>query len=223
MTGTPVPRKRLSARSIVPSPPRTTASSGASTPAPSSTSSTPASPAARSSRSRASPIAGRSSGAMTVARPTASADRVFDPGVELIRQRRSVALDEVEEELPVSFRSGQSRVYDADDGGIPLDGGCGDLAEDTLLDGRVSHDAARRLAPLGFELGLHEHERLPARSTEPQRGGQRLRDADERDIAGRELRCERELAELTGVDTLEHGHAGVVAEPRVELPVPDVE
>src|SRR5581483_8087620 len=72
-TGTPVPRKRPSARSIVPSP-------------------TP-------SRSIVT----------TAARST---DGIGDPPVEAGRELRLLSLDEVEDELMVSLRAREPRVYD---------------------------------------------------------------------------------------------------------------
>jgi len=43
----------------------------------------------------------------TAARRTGSANRVFDPGVDVIRQGGPLALDELKEELAVSLRARQ--------------------------------------------------------------------------------------------------------------------
>src|SRR5207237_1152125 len=75
----------------------------------------------------------------------------------------------------------------------------------------------------GLELRLHEDERAPARSSEPERRRERLPDRDERDVADDQVRCVRERLELARVRPLEHDHARVGAQARVQLPVADVE
>src|SRR5258706_16315781 len=45
----------------------------------------------------------------------------IDPTVEVIAEPCSRSMDEVEEELTVSFRAGQPRVYDADGLRIPVE------------------------------------------------------------------------------------------------------
>src|SRR5439155_8552458 len=75
----------------------------------------------------------------------------------------------------------------------------------------------------GLELWLHEHDGLPARRAEAQNRWQREPHRDERDVADRELRGERELGQRARVRSLEHGHARIRTEARVKLPVADVD
>ena len=160
----------------------------------------------------------------TAAVRTGSADGVFDPVIELIGERRILAVDEVQEELPVSLRAGQPRVYDADRLGRPGESGLGDLAQDPAVNLRVSNDPALPdLLATRFELRLDEHERLPARARESKRGRQRGADADERDVARDEIGRERQGLELARVRALEHGDARVSAEASVQLAASDVE
>ena len=72
-------------------------------------------PRPRPIRATASPITSGLPCVTTPARRTGSADCSFDPGIELIREARAVRRGELEEELPVSLRAGQPRVYDAGD------------------------------------------------------------------------------------------------------------
>ncbi len=87
----------------------------------------------------------------------------------------------------------------------------------------VADDAAGRLCAPGLELRLDEHERDPVRYRQPEGRGQHEGCGDERHVAGDELRRERERLEPARVDPLEHDHPLVPAEPRVQLPVADVE
>src|SRR5581483_11473079 len=215
-TGTPVPRKRPSARSIVPSPPSTIAMS---TSADSSTSSTPRSAATCSSLASASPTPARSI-VTTAARST---DGIGDPPVEVGRELRLLSLDEVEDELMVSLRAGETRVYDPPRLRPRREQRLGDGMDDATAHLGIAHDALRRVRASGLELRLHQHERLPAGSGERKRRWKHERDRDERDVARDELRCERQLRERSCIHALEHGHAFVVADLRVELPVADVE
>src|SRR5580765_4544756 len=161
---------------------------------------------------------------MTAAVRTGSADGVFDPVVELMWQRGVVAMDEVQEELPVSLRAGQARVYDAQELSRPCEGGLGHVAENAPVHIRVAdHAAPPDLLAAGLELRLDENERLPPRLREPERRRKRGANADERDVAGHEIGGKRELGELAGIRALEHGHARVVAQPLVKLAAPDVE
>ena len=73
-------------------------------------------------------------------------------------------MDEVQEELPVSLRAGQARVYDADNLGWPRESGFGDIVEHASVDrGIADHAALPDLLATGLELRLDEDERLPAR------------------------------------------------------------
>src|SRR5439155_16181396 len=160
---------------------------------------------------------------VTTATRLTSAGCVFDPAFELIGILRPLAVDEVKEELAVPLRAGQAGVYDARDLGPPLRRRARDLREHAPPNRTLPDDALRRLGAARLELRLDEHERLPARRGQRERGRQGGTDADERDVAGDELRRERQFAQLTRVDPLEHGHARVGPQPRMELPMADVE
>src|ERR671925_57194 len=214
ITGTPAPRKRLSARSIVPSPPRTTARSGVS-----STSSMPRSRASCSTRSSASPTSARPC-ATTATRLT---DGIRDPVVERGRKRRTRAVDEMEEELTVPLRAGEAGVGDADGLAVPLERRFGKRPDHPPMDRGVSHDAALHLLPARLELRLHEDDGLPARLREAENGRKGLAHADERDVARDQVRCERELPQIPGVDALHHRHAWIGPNPLVQLRPADVE
>src|SRR5581483_8450832 len=236
ITGTPVPRKRVSARSMVPSPPSTTARSTRPSPSPCSeepcraassdgiASSTPAASATRCSRSSAVPIAPGWPCVTTAARATgALADGIVDPAVELGGEVWSWSAHEVEEELAVALRSGKPGVYDAHHLGRPCPRGFRHAPEHLPVHLRVADDALGGLGAAGLELRLHEHQRLPAGRCEGEHGRQRHAHRDERDVADDEVGRERQRAELARVRTLEHGHARVGAQARVELAVADVE
>src|SRR5438046_2904727 len=153
---------------------------------------------------------------MTAMRRTASDDRGIDPVVELAWEACSGVVSEVEEELTVSLRAGQPRVYDAHNLRIPAQGGLCDLSCHSRSPLARRGDAP--LADLGppcLELRLDQHDRLPARSGQGEGRRQRLPDGDEGHVAGDELRCERELGELAGVHPLEDGDTRLVAQPRV--------
>ena len=133
------------------------------------------------------------------------------------------SVDEVEDELAVSLRSGKAGVYDPARLAPFGDQRHGDLVDHAGLHGRVANDTLRRLGPPGLELRLDQHERLPTRRGEPQGGRQREADGDERDVARHELGRERQLGERAGIHTLEHGHPCVAPHAIVELAVADVE
>src|SRR5581483_6958187 len=234
--GTPVPRKRWSARSIVPSPPSTTARSASSTSvrhgsrrcfstsSSANSSSTPAFSATRCSRATAGPIASGLPCVTTATRRTGSADGAIDPAVELIGDAGFGGGGEEKEELAVSFRSGQARVYHGSDLGTPLEHRLRDLAEHPAVRVRVADDSALAdVRPPGLELGLDENERAPAGRGERERRRQRLPHRDERDVADDEVGRVWKLLEAARVRALEHGHARVGAQARVELAVADVE
>src|SRR2546429_6566784 len=141
---------------MVPSPPRTTAMSAGCSP---STSSTPSRSARRCTCSTADCRSAGRPCVMTAARLT---DGIGDPSLEVGWERWSLVVDEVEDELMVSLRARQARVYDASRLGPAREQPLGDLAHDATPDFGVSHDALRRVGAAGFELRLHEHERLPA-------------------------------------------------------------
>src|SRR4051794_29687258 len=228
-TGTPVPRKRRRARSIVPSPPSTIARSAPPTSSP------PPSPCLAASSSGSSSSIPRSSATarsresewllvsawpcvITAARFT-SGSGVVDPVFELIGILRPLALDEMQEELAVPLRAGQAGVYDARHLRPPPGRVRRHLAQHAPPHLAVANDAARRLCAPRLELRLHEHDRLPTARSERERRWQRLAHADERDVADDERRRERQLPGLAHVGPLEDRHARVLAEARMQLPV----
>src|SRR5207302_3489408 len=187
-------------------------------------SSTRYSPASSSRRLSVGPIVSGLPCVTTATRRTRLPDCAIDPGLELIWPRRPPAVHEVEEELAVPLRAGQARVYDACGLGLPGERRLGDLADHAPVHGGVAnHSALPDFLAAGLELRLDEDERLPARRSESEGGRKRETDADEGDVARDELRRERKLLERPRVRPLQHGHAGIGAEPLVELPVPDVE
>jgi aminoglycoside 6'-N-acetyltransferase len=136
---------------------------------------------------------------------------------------RAGSLDEVEEELTVAFRSRQARVYDPGRLGSPGERCLGDLPGDSTPGGRIADDAPADVLATGFELRLHEHDRLPTRRGELQQPGERLAHADERDVADDELRRERQLADAPRICPFEDDDARVLADPRVQLAVANVQ
>ena len=87
----------------------------------------------------------------------------------------------------------------------------------------VADDAAFHVRPARLELRLHEHERLPARLGEPEHGRERLAHADERDVAGHEVRRERELLQVPRVHAFHHRHTRILSHPLVQLRAAHVE
>src|SRR5207248_2990665 len=157
-----LPSSFASVRRMVPSPPTATASSAWRG---SSTSDTPHDAATARTRSTASSTSTRP--CATTAAVLTGRDRCVDSLVEVIGKRGVVGLREVEEELPVALRAGKPRVYDAEHARPPAERRTGDLSNRACAHGRVPDDAA--LADVGaarLELGLHEHDRLPARRRE---------------------------------------------------------
>src|SRR3989440_1505326 len=158
ITGTPLPSSSVSVRSIVPSPPSATTSSASRG---SSTSSTPVRSATARTRSTASPTSWRP--CVTIAAVLTGRERCVDPLVEVIGKRRMVGLHEVEEELPVALGARKPGVYDPGSARPPGKRRGGDLAQHPGAHGRVADDAALAdVAAPRLELGLHEHDRLPA-------------------------------------------------------------
>src|SRR2546421_1268746 len=189
ITGTPLPSSSASVRSIVPSPPSATTSSASRG---SSTSCTPARSATARTRSTASFTSTRP--CVTTAAVLTSRERCIDPLFEVIGKRRVVGVREVEEELPVALGARKPGVYDSGGARPPGKRSGGDLAQHPGAHGRVADDAALAdVAAPRLELGLHEHDRLPARRCELQRRRQRHPHGDERHVADDELRCERQL------------------------------
>src|SRR6478736_327694 len=135
MTGTPRPRNRFSAPSIVPSPPSTTARSASSP----STTSTPTFAAIAPTRATASSTLSRP----CVTTATRSTDGIGDPGLELGGELGIGSVDEVEDVLMVSLRAGKPGVYDPVRLGPCSEQGLCSLADDAAADGRIAHHAAR--------------------------------------------------------------------------------
>src|SRR5581483_5513919 len=184
-----------------------------------SVSSTPQRPASDSSRATASLTPSRSI-VTTAARST---DRIGNPPFEVGWELRALSLDEVEDELTVSLRAGQSRVYAAVRFRPAREQRLGHLVNHAPLHRGVADDALRRVPPSRLELRLHEHEGLPAGRGEREHGGQRVLCGGEGHIAHHELRRERQLGDVAGVDAFEDDHARVVADLRMQLAVADVE
>src|SRR4051794_21114607 len=216
-TGTSLPRNRVRARSIVPSPPSTIARSGCPSP---STSSTPCSLAIASRRA----IAGSTSSLLPLGTTDAVlTDCIVDPPVEAGWELGALSVDEVEDELTVSLRAWQARVYDPARLATAREQRFRDVADDAGTHRIVADDALRRVLLPGFELRLDEHECLPPRRGESKRRRQRDLHRDERDVARDDLRRERELAQPACVHALHHDHARVVADLRMQLAIADVE
>ena len=99
------------------------------------------------------------------------------------------------------------------------------LAQHAAVDLRVADDAAlARPPPPGLELRLDEHERLPAglraaRSTGGSASRTLMKETSQTSRSGRTAA----RVELARVRPLEHGDARVVAQPRVQLAVADVD
>src|SRR4051794_27449283 len=236
MTGTSLPRKRASARSIVPSPPRTTAisaplrsASGSPTPCFSTSSSgrrssTPASRATFSSRSRAGPIVSGLPCVITAARRMPLPDRRGDPVVDVVGEVRAVTMDEVEEHFPVALGPRQARVYDPDRRGLPVEGGGRDLPHDAPPNLDVAHDPSLpHFGAAGFELRLDEDDSLPPRRGDREDRWEHQPEADERDVRNDELGRKRQLVHRARIHALEHDDSLVAAQTIVQLSVADVE
>src|SRR4051812_18706788 len=218
ITGTSLPRSFVSVRRIVPSPPSAitrSASRGSTTidaPACSASDRTVSSAALTSTRP-----------CVTTATALAGRDRCVDSLVEVIGEGRLVGLQEMEKELPVALRPGETRVYDGEDARPPRRRLLGDLPDDPGPDRRVPDDALADVRAARLELRFHEHDRLPARRSEREQRGQCLPHRDERHVADDELRRERELLDLACVRPLHHDDARIAPQPLVKLVRPDVE
>ena len=91
--------------------------------------------------------------------------------------------------------------------------------------GRVAHHAALADAVAAdLELRLHEREQVEPRGRAGRHGGQHLGQADERHVDHDQLGRVGKLllVQVAGVHAFEHGHARILAQPPVELPVGDV-
>ena len=91
------------------------------------------------------------------------------------------------------------------------------------MDLGVPHDALRCVGPARLELRLDENERVPPCSCKGERRRQDAGRGDERDVARDQLGCEGQRVEVARVHPLEHDDAWIGPQPRVELPVADVE
>src|SRR4030095_4898186 len=130
----------------------------------------------------------------TAALFTALGDSVTDPVVDVIQEHGVVAVDQVEEELAVALRAGQSGVYDADRSRTPAHACLDHLAQDTAVDLGVADDASLPHFPLSsLELRLDQHERVPAGLHQRQHRRQHETDADEGDVADEQVRAKRQL------------------------------
>src|SRR5437867_3527587 len=159
-TGVAVSSVERSARSIVPSPPSATTRSGL--PSPSCVSSTPASFASRATRPSASPIRSGSPWVKT------AADVMPSPTLG--------GVDQVEEELTVSLRAGQTGVGHSLDPRAPFVRAGGDFVDHAPVHLGVADDSSfADFGPAGLELRLDEDESAPARRRTGKSGRQRLR------------------------------------------------
>ena len=122
----------------------------------------------------------------TAARRTGSADGISIQRVELIGQRRAARVDEVEEELSVSLRAGQARVYDAGDPGVPPERGSTTSRSTRAwtLGSRTTPRCAVRRGPPRTAASRARAPASPARRA-ASAGGSAVRTRDERDVAGR--------------------------------------
>src|SRR4051812_12944028 len=219
ITGTSLPRSFVSVRRIVPSPPSAitrSASRGSST--------TDAPACSASERTLASATLTSTRPCVTTATALTGRDRCVDSLVEVIGEARLIGLQEMEEELPVAFRPGETRVYDGEDARPPGRRFLGDLTDDAGADVRVADDAALAdIRATRLELRLDEHNGLPTRRSELEQRRQRLPHGDERDVADDELRSERKLVHLARVRLLHDDDARIAPQPLVKLVRPDVE
>src|SRR2546430_17281544 len=111
---------------------------------------------------------------MTASRLTGLPDCIGDPGVELRAELGAWALDEVEEELTIAFRSRQARVYDPGRLCPPGEPGFGHLSGDPPPAVRLALDStADALAP-GLERRPPQHDRLPPPGCRPRQRRPRL-------------------------------------------------
>src|SRR5690349_17989283 len=104
-----------------------------------SVSSTPQRSATTRSRATASSTPSRS----IVATDARSTRRIGDPPVEVGRELGVLSLDEVEDELTVSLRAGETRVYDPERLPTGREQGFCDLVDHALVDGAVADNALR--------------------------------------------------------------------------------
>src|SRR5918996_5182549 len=142
------------------------------------------------------------------------------------RAGASAGCGDIEEELTVSFRAWERGVGHAEDAPTPGRHLRLHLREHAAAHVGIADDPSPAdVRGAGLELGLHEHERAPARRRAGQGGRQRLAEADEGHVARDEGGREREVvtAEVTHVRPLENGDARVVAQARMKLAVADVE
>src|SRR4029450_5870683 len=98
-------------------------------------------------------------------------------------------------ELTVALRPGKPRVRYAHSRSVPVERGFGHLAPPALVDGRGADAPALDMLTSRLELRLHEDDRLPAALREREDRRKHSADADERDVAGDELRREGQLRE----------------------------
>src|SRR5262245_42596497 len=132
-------------------------------------------------------------------------------------------MDEMEEELAVSLRSEQPRVYDADHAAAPVPSRLRQLAQHPRVNVEVTDDAALRFGAAGLELRLDEDQRTPAGRGDGQRGRQREPERDEGHVARDQVRGIWQRTWLAYVRALDHHDPGVVPQPRMELAVAHVE
>ena len=156
-------------------------------------SSTPDSRATLASRANAEPIACGLPWVTTAACLTAlgCCDGTVDALVDVIEEHGVGTVDQMDEELAVALRPGQPGVYDADRGLLtPREGGVDDVSKHAPVELGVADDAAAAdLVLPDLELGLDEHDRVPAGSQQLHNRRQRNSHADEGDVGDEQVRA----------------------------------
>ena len=134
-----------------------------------------------------------------------------------------LSLDEVEDELTVSLRAGETRVYDPERLSTAREQGLCDLVDDAPVDVWVATTPFGTSARPASNCGFTSTSARQPGAASASAGGSASLHRDERHVARDELRRERQLGERARVHALENRDARVVADLRVELPVADVE
>ena len=227
-----VPRKRVSARSIVPSPPSTTARSASAV-------RRRLDAVARglvlveeqldaggsaAARRRVDAPGRRRASRPCVTTAARSTGGIGDPAVELGGELGLLCVDEVEDELMVSLGPGQARVYDPGHSRRPRRATPRRprAARAAAPPGRARRPSARRPGPAS-NCGLTSTSACQPGAASASAGGSAV--CTEMNETSQVTSCgaNGSSVEVARVRPLEHGHARVVAEPLVQLPVADVE
>ncbi len=134
------------------------------------------------------------------------------------------------QELAVPVAAGDRRVAPPDDVATRLAERLLHLVAHAGVDRRVGDHPvpARHLHATGLELRLHEQHHRTRRRHRPGQDGDHLGERDERQVRDDDRRGRRGRRQVGGserpdVEALDHGDTRVVAQPRVQLAVADVE